>query len=95
VFFAAAVGLGVTGAGDPIPITYKTDRYVMATGPFNFGASSLILDLKTRKAIYSYTGKGTRHRRSFNPVQLPLAIFEGHRSCCARLERSSLRLFLC
>jgi len=30
----------------------------MATGPFNFGASSLIFDLKTLKAIYSYTGQG-------------------------------------
>jgi hypothetical protein len=58
VLFAAAVAAGVTEASDPIPITYKTDRYIMATGPVNFGASSLIFDLKTLKVIYSYTGQG-------------------------------------
>jgi hypothetical protein len=52
------VGQGATDAGDPIPITVSTQNYIVATRARGLDVVSLILDVKTLKAIVSYTGQG-------------------------------------
>jgi hypothetical protein len=55
---AAAVKLGVTEAGPPIPITLRTKDYLVASRVNGLDVDTLIIDLKTLNAVWSYTGQG-------------------------------------
>jgi hypothetical protein len=56
--FAFDVAHGATDAGDPIPIIEQTSDYLVASRRDNLGVTSLILDVKTLKAVVSFTGQG-------------------------------------
>ena len=56
---ASDVGHGVTDAGDPLPITVWTQGFIVANRARGLDIVSLVLDLKTLKAVVSYTGQGT------------------------------------
>ncbi len=60
ILSAGAVESGSTDAGEPIPITFKSSIYVVANDT-NRGAgasvTALVLNVKTLKAVYSYTGE--------------------------------------
>jgi hypothetical protein len=57
VLYAYDVGNGVT---DPIPLTVhsKTKSYVVAAGQQLLGETAVILDVKSWKAVISFTGQG-------------------------------------
>jgi len=49
---------GATDAGDPIPISYKDGNYIVANRAKGLDVISIILDVRTLKAVISYTGQG-------------------------------------
>ncbi len=60
IFLLSAVDVqyGATDAGNPIPITLKTDDYIVANRAVGLDVNALILNLKTFKGVFSYTGQG-------------------------------------
>lgn len=52
------VGIGATDAGDPIPITLKIKDYIVASSANGLEVKTLILNEKTLKAVFSFTGQG-------------------------------------
>ena len=55
---ASDVGHGVTDAGDPIPITVWAQGVIVANRARGLDVVSLVLDVKTLKAVVTYTGQG-------------------------------------
>jgi ribosomal protein L7Ae-like RNA K-turn-binding protein len=57
VLYAYDVGIGVT---EPIPLAVhsKTTSYVVAAGQQILGETAVILDVKSWKAVVSFTGQG-------------------------------------
>jgi hypothetical protein len=57
VLYAYDVGIGAT---DPIPLAVhsKTASYIVAAGQQTLGETAVILDVKSWKAIVSFTGQG-------------------------------------
>lgn len=57
VLYAYDIGNGVT---EPIPLTVhsKTTSYIVAAGQQTLGETAVILDVKSWKAIVSFTGQG-------------------------------------
>jgi hypothetical protein len=50
-----AVGLGVTDAGEAVPIVHSSSDYIVAVKIDVFGAETLIMDTKTRNVVWSRT----------------------------------------
>jgi ribosomal protein L7Ae-like RNA K-turn-binding protein len=57
VLYAYDVGIGVT---EPIPLAVhsKTTSYIVAAGQQTLGETAVILDVKSWKAVVSFTGQG-------------------------------------
>ena len=58
VLTSTAVKYGATDAGNPIPLTSKSDAYIVASRNDGLNVETLIVDVKTLKAVLSYTGQG-------------------------------------
>ena len=55
---ASAVRAGASDAGDPIPITSASKTYIVASRANGLDVHTLILDVRTLKAVWTYTGQG-------------------------------------
>jgi hypothetical protein len=57
---ADQLNVGVTDAGEPIPITYnaRDGSYIVANKAEGTDVTTVILDLRTLKGVISYTGQG-------------------------------------
>ncbi len=57
---ANQLNVGITDAGEPIPIIYAASdgSYIVANRAKGLDATSVILDRRTLKGVISYTGQG-------------------------------------
>jgi hypothetical protein len=65
---ASAVRAGATDAGDPIPITSASKAYIVASRANGLDVHTLILDVRTLKAVWTYTGQGMSGIKGFATV---------------------------
>ena len=65
---ASAVRAGATDAGDPIPITSASKTYLVASRANGLDVHTLILDVRTLKAVWTYTGQGMWGIKGFATV---------------------------
>ena len=68
MLLASAVRAGATDAGDPIPITSASKAYIVASRANGLDVHTLILDVRTLKAVWTYTGQGMLGIKGFAAV---------------------------